>query len=140
MLAEAAALAEFPACLVELIQARRIEAGHEDSSDAGEATGFDLLTALQGVPEGARQETIFRAACSFRGSNVTKKVALQACLEAARKCSPAFAETEVAKIVARVGRPMRPAASQSCRPRVIGRPSRPLTTIRSTLPSVRGRR
>jgi RecA-family ATPase len=53
-------------------------------------TGFDLLRALSGLPEGERDDQIFRAACSFRGSNTRRDVALQAVAEAAVRCVPPF--------------------------------------------------
>jgi hypothetical protein len=62
-----------------------------NTSDAGnQDTGFNVLRALAGVAKGERNDAIFRAACSFRGSNTAKKVALQACLDAAAQCAPPY--------------------------------------------------
>jgi putative DNA primase/helicase len=63
------------------------------------ATGFDLLRALDGVPEGERDDQMFRIACSFRGSNTKREVAIQLVSEAALKCNPPFSvERAVAKV------------------------------------------
>jgi hypothetical protein len=70
--------------------------------DDGKPSGFDLLKALAGVPKSKRNDQIFRAASSFRGSNTALKVAEQACVEAAAKCTPRFSEKETRKIVKRV--------------------------------------
>ncbi len=76
-----------------------------NGNDGSEApTGFDLLHALGGVPEGQRNDQIFRAACSFRGTNTARKVALQACLDAAAKCTPPYSSDAAREIVMRAYR------------------------------------
>jgi P4 family phage/plasmid primase-like protien len=80
---------------------RAPDQGGESDSTTGE-TGFDLLRVLAGVPEGERNDQLFRAACSFRATNTTNKVTLQACRDAAGKCSPPFSTTVVQEIVNRV--------------------------------------
>ena len=62
----------------------------EEQAEVQEKSGFDLVKALAGVEEGERQTQLFKAACSFRGSATSMKVALQACREAAAKCKPPF--------------------------------------------------
>jgi hypothetical protein len=78
----------------------------DDSHHAGDdgQDPFDILAALDGVNEGKRQDILFRAACSFRGTGTAKKVALRACLEAAGRCKPPFSSIEVLKIIERVWR------------------------------------
>jgi hypothetical protein len=68
-------------------------------STTNELTGFDLLRALAGVPEGERDDQIFRVACSFRGSNMKRELAIQLVSEAALKCDPPFS---VARAIAKV--------------------------------------
>jgi hypothetical protein len=93
-------LPSIPVWLVGLIV--KSESRTTNENNGSEAlTGFDLLRALNGVREGERNDQIFRAACSFRGTNTVRKVAIQACLEAAAKCVPPFSSDETRKIVMR---------------------------------------
>ena len=84
-----------------------------DADDgAVESDVFEILKALNGVPHGERDVQIWKAACSFRGSNAAKKVALQLCLEAAKNCEPPFSAKKVREKVERVYKTY-PAGSQS---------------------------
>ncbi len=97
--------ADLPQALLDRILAAQSGTRESDGEDEGggePTTGFDLLRALGGVTEGGRNEAIFKAACAFRSANVPKKVAAQACLEAAAKCTPPFSKKEARAIVARV--------------------------------------
>ncbi|MGA7869389.1 MAG: bifunctional DNA primase/polymerase [Candidatus Binatus sp.] len=96
-------IAELPAPLVERLRDKTNEDRPHTTGGEGndKPTGFDLLRALSGVPEGARNDQIFRAACSFRATNTARKVAIQACLEAAGKCVPSFPSDAAKKIVIR---------------------------------------
>jgi hypothetical protein len=100
-------VAVLPSALIDRLQAsggRRQQEAHENGDDDAFSTGFDLLRALAGVSEGERNEQIFKAACSFRATNTAKKVALQACLDAAAKCTPPFSKDQARAIVNRVYR------------------------------------
>ena len=71
--------------------------------DAGDQrTGFDILRALAGVPEGQRQDQIFRAACWFRSCNTAKVVTRKEILEAASRCVPPFPPKQARTILNRV--------------------------------------
>jgi hypothetical protein len=89
--------------LADLARRPPEQSGGPSASDAGDqATGFDILHALTGVPEGERNDQLFRAACSFRATNTAKKVAMHLCREAAEKCDPPFPRASVEQIVNRV--------------------------------------
>jgi hypothetical protein len=61
--------------------------------------GFDTKSALEGVPEGQRDETIFKLASKLRGADVPIDTARTLVLEAASKCTPPYPEREaVAKV------------------------------------------
>jgi hypothetical protein len=51
---------------------------------------FDTASALKGVPEGKRDETLFKLACKLRNADVPFDMALELILEAARNCTPEF--------------------------------------------------
>jgi hypothetical protein len=109
-------VAPCPEALADFARIRESSSNPGDA--AGHDTGFDILKALAGVPEGERQDTLFRAACSFRGSNTAKKVALQACRDAAVRCDPPFSEKSVRSMVDRVYRRYR--AGKSKQPEASG--------------------
>ena len=88
-------LPQMPEWLLGLAIKSKSTTNENDGIEA--LTGFDLLHALNGVPEGERNDQIFRAACSFRGTNTARKVALQACSEAAAKCIPPFPSNAAAR-------------------------------------------
>jgi archaellum biogenesis ATPase FlaH len=53
---------------------------------------FNTVEALAGVPEGQRDETIFRLACKLRSADVPEDMASALILEAAGNCHPPFSE------------------------------------------------
>jgi archaellum biogenesis ATPase FlaH len=53
---------------------------------------FNTAQALAGVPEGQRDETLFRLACKFRHADVPQDMAEILILEAAKNCEPPFFE------------------------------------------------
>jgi len=61
--------------------------------------GIDPLKVLAGVPEGQRDETLFKYACRLRTKGMAKEEALALVLQAARNCTPPFPEDEAKKKV-----------------------------------------
>jgi AAA domain/Bifunctional DNA primase/polymerase, N-terminal/Primase C terminal 1 (PriCT-1) len=53
---------------------------------------FNTAQALAGVPEGQRDETLFKFACKLRHADVPQEIAEDLLLEAARNCKPPFSE------------------------------------------------
>jgi archaellum biogenesis ATPase FlaH len=53
---------------------------------------FNTAQALAGVPEGQRDESIFRLACKLRSADVPEHMASALILEAAGNCHPPFSE------------------------------------------------
>ena len=66
----------------------------------GQRPPVDVGEVLAGVPEGQRDNELFRAACSLRRANVPQDMAEQLVLEAAAKCAPPFPEREARAKVA----------------------------------------
>jgi len=58
----------------------------------GNGNGIDPLQVLQGVPEGQRDNTLFKYACRLRAKGMQKEEALTLVLQAARNCIPPFPE------------------------------------------------
>lgn len=92
----AAEVATMPAALVEALQTRMtsesgsVGCGHLPSTDS----------VLQGVPEGQRDNTLFRMSCKWRrqlGNNYDAVLTLA--LKAAQNCDPPFAEDQARKCV-----------------------------------------
>jgi putative DNA primase/helicase len=61
---------------------------------------FDTAAALAGVPEGERDDTVFRLACKLRNADVPQDVAEGFVLQAADNCDPPFPEDEALAKVA----------------------------------------
>jgi hypothetical protein len=59
-------------------------------AEPGEHSKFDTAAALDGVPEGQRDETIFKLACKLRNADIPFDIAMSLVLEAAEKCNPSF--------------------------------------------------
>ena len=81
----------------------RDERGAGDSSDWGER--LDLEPYLEAIPEGQRNDGIFRLACSLRARGVEHEVAKLAIIGAASKCevgNDPFPEEEALAILDRV--------------------------------------
>ena len=53
---------------------------------------FNTAQALNGVPEGERDSTLFRLACKLRSADVPQDIAQTLLLEAAKNCEPPFSE------------------------------------------------
>jgi len=53
---------------------------------------FDTAGALAGIPEGGRDEAIFKLAAKLRGADVPYEIALELCEQASANCSPPFLE------------------------------------------------
>jgi hypothetical protein len=62
------------------------------NGEGGYRGRFDTAKALAGVPEGQREETLFRSACKLRSADVPQGMAETLILEAARNCQPPFPE------------------------------------------------
>jgi Bifunctional DNA primase/polymerase, N-terminal/AAA domain/Primase C terminal 1 (PriCT-1) len=77
-------LPKFPVELFKLISSKA--AGNEN----GYRERFNTAQALAGVPEGQRDETIFRLACKLRSADVPQDMAEALILEAAENCVPPF--------------------------------------------------
>ena len=94
-----------PPVLADFARPRDFTGANTDSSGSvattGEPTPFDLLRAINGVPQGERDDQMWRIACSFRHANTDRDLAIQLISEAALKCDPPF---PVAKAVAKIHR------------------------------------
>lgn len=53
---------------------------------------FNTAQSLNGVPEGQRDETLFKLACKLRNADVPREMAETLILEAAKNCQPPFSE------------------------------------------------
>ncbi len=93
-----------PAWLVELINGREGDNNHREK--------FNTAAALQGVPEGKRDETIFRLACKLRNADVPFDAAVKLVLEAAANCEPEFPADEARAKVERAYRRYQPGSPQ----------------------------
>jgi len=84
------------------------------ASDSGNGyrERFNTAEALAGVPEGQRDETIFRTACKLRSADVPRDMAEALILEEARKCQPPFSERIALEKVARAYRKYEPKGAE----------------------------
>jgi hypothetical protein len=80
------------------------------SSGSG-ADRIDMGAVLAGVPEGARNDTLFRAVCKLRGADVPYEFARDLTLKAAANCTPPFPEHEALAVVENVYRRYAPGSS-----------------------------
>ena len=62
------------------------------TGETGYRERFNTAQALAGVPEGQRDETLFRLACKLRHADVPQDMAEILILEAAGNCEPPFSE------------------------------------------------
>jgi hypothetical protein len=81
--------AALPALPEEL---RKVICSPANRGAGGPREKFDTTQALAGVPEGQRDETLFKLACKLRHADVPEAVSTRLVLEAARNCSPPFSE------------------------------------------------
>ena len=71
------------------------------TSSTGYRERFNTTQALNGVPEGERDSTLFRLACKLRSADVPQDIAQGLLLEAAKNCEPPFSERIALKKVSR---------------------------------------
>jgi len=98
-------LAELPESLLQLLAKRDHRSNGDDGHDAHDdepRKRFDTARALAGVPEGQRDETIFKLTMRLRNAEVPREMAETLVLEAARNCLPPFPENTALGKVARV--------------------------------------
>ena len=89
-------LQRLPNVLVGLIR------GNQQYSEKNGKDRFDTVTAMNGVPEGQRDETLFKLACKFRHENLSREFAEELILIAAQNCKPPFLDQDALKKVAHV--------------------------------------
>ena len=88
--------ADLPDWLAAALRARLTQRAHEP---------LDMAVALEGVPAGQRDETVFRVASKMRWAGVPIEVAEPIILGMAEKCIPAFPAAEAkAKLASAYGR------------------------------------
>jgi putative DNA primase/helicase len=72
---------------------------------------FDTARVLAGVPEGERDEVLFKLACKLLGADVPQDVAERLVCEAASNCDPPFEEEKALEKVRRAYRTYEPGSS-----------------------------
>jgi DNA-binding transcriptional ArsR family regulator len=90
------AIAPLPPWLASLM--RGSAAAAEDGRDGHER--LDVARVLAGVPEGERNDQLFRLAAKLRAADVPREVAERLALEAAARCTPPLPEAEALQCVA----------------------------------------
>lgn len=87
----------------------------DDPSDGESAFGddFDISEVLTGIPEGKRDDTLYRYACRLRHDDVPQAEAEELLRLAARACIPAFDEAVAVGKVRRAYKEFEPAKSPS---------------------------
>jgi hypothetical protein len=100
-------LPELPSELLTLITSSAPNGEH------GYRERFNTAQALAGVPEGQRDDTLFRLACKLRSADVPRDMAESLILEAARNCQPPFSEREALEKVRNVYRKYEPKQCES---------------------------
>ncbi len=79
-------LAALPSWLLTLLRAPELE--------RTERPRLDTAAVLDGVPEGRRDEELFRLACKLRAADVPEQAAAELVLAAATRCTPPFSAAE----------------------------------------------
>lgn len=118
--ADLAAPAPCPPWLVALARAARAGDGPRGN---GHAASVDWAQLLAGVPEGARNQRLFEAACRLRRAGVPRELAAELLHALAARCQPPLAEREVQQLLASAWR-YAPPAGDSLQPT-------PLATLRA---------
>jgi hypothetical protein len=97
-------LPKLPVTLFQLIAtpAGIVETGYRER--------FSTAQALAGVPQGQRDETLFKLACKLRHADVPKDMAEALIVEASRNCEPPFSEMVAIEKVRRAYRRYDPKA------------------------------
>lgn len=85
-------IADAPDWLLELLR--------KDLEPRGDGPDPRVVEAFDGVPEGERDESLYRYACRLRAKSLDRKEAEELLLAAAAKCSPPFSEKEALEKVA----------------------------------------
>jgi len=98
-------LPKLPGELFKLIQT-------PNHSEQGYRERFDTAKALAGVPEGQRDNVLFKLACKLRNADVPREIAETLVLESARNCQPPFSERVALDKVARVYQKYEPKQQQ----------------------------
>lgn len=101
---------ELPKLPVELF---KLIASPASDSDNGYRVRFDTVQALAGVPEGQRDETLFKLACKLRAADIPQAMAESLILEAARNCAPPFSERQALEKISNAYRRYEPRQSES---------------------------
>jgi hypothetical protein len=87
-------IAPMPPALIALAMAGR-------NGNGPHGPGLDSAQVLQGVPEGQRDETLFKLACKLRRAGIPQDMAEKLIREAAANCKPAFSEKDAVEKVRR---------------------------------------
>lgn len=97
-----------PTWLIELIES-------DDTVDGAGVFGedFDVSEVLEGIPEGKRDDTLYRYACRLRRDDVPQAEAEELLRLAARACKPAFDEAVAVGKVRRAYKEFEPARGPS---------------------------
>ena len=94
-----------PIALSERLRDILVNRVRNDASNTPASEGFrerfDTPRALAGVPEGQRDDTVFRLACRLRNADVPQDMAKELILKAARSCQPPFPDTRALEKVHR---------------------------------------
>lgn len=69
--------------------------GHDDTASHSDRERLDVDAILRGVPEGSRDDAMWRLACKLRNDNVERRYAEVIVQQAALACSPPF-DVEIA--------------------------------------------
>jgi len=101
-----AELPELPSELLKLISTTSING---ETEEEGYHERFDTAKALAGVPEGQRDETLFRLACKLRNADIPQDMAERLIQEAAQNCQPPFPESIALEKVSRAYDQYKPA-------------------------------
>jgi hypothetical protein len=101
---------ELPKLPLELFKLIASPASH---SDNGYRERFDTARALAGVPEGQRDETLFKFASKLRAADVPRNLAETLIIEAARNCEPPFPERQALEKISNAYRRYEPRQSES---------------------------
>jgi hypothetical protein len=101
---------ELPKLPVELFKLISSPGG---SCENGYRERFDTAQALAGVPEGQRDETLFKLGCKLRAADIPQAMAESLILEAARNCEPPFPERQALEKISNAYRRYEPRQSES---------------------------
>ena len=73
--------------------------GGKNGTNTTASSSLDLNKVLQGVPDGERDDTLFRYCCRLRGKNLSYKEVEFLALNAAALCDPPFPQEEAYKCI-----------------------------------------